>query len=141
MSTSAQGLSEPAATAKRFVDAVVWGEHFFVWDLLSTTGRDTVLATATARGMASELADRLRSGTAPAGERDAYLVDLVNGLRAELAGSDVDRLVYEDVGEGIVRALTPVPADLGGPLPVAVLELRAVATHWFVERLSAIRSG
>lgn len=141
MSTNGGGLPEPAATAKRFVDAVVWGEHLFVWDLLSTAGRDTVLATATARGMAGELADRLRSGTAPVDERDTYLADLVNGLRAELAGCDVDHLVYEDAGEGIVRALTPVPPGLGVPLPVAVLELRAVATRWFVERLSAIRPG
>ncbi len=141
MSTNGHGPPGPAATAKRFVDAVVWGEHLLVWDLLSTTGRDTVLATATARGMASEAADRLRSGTAPVAERDAYLADLVNGLRAELAGSDVDHLVYEDAGDGIVRALTPVPAGLGAPLPVAVLELRAVATRWFVERLSAVRPG
>lgn len=129
------------AAARRFVDAVIWGEHLTVWDLLSTPGREAVLATAVSRGMAPEEAARLRSGTSSVEERDAYLADLVNGLRAELAGADTDQLVYEEVGSGSVRVSTPAPPSLGAPLPVAVVHVRAVATRWFVERLSAVRSS
>lgn len=128
--------------AKAFVDAVAWGEHLKVWDLLSEEGRRTVLRVGAARGMDEGLAARLRDGTAATGEQDEFLADLVKGLRADLAGSDLDALEAEldpdtsEPGRARVVLVAPLPEVLNLPgLPVASVEMAEEDGGWRVDRL------
>ncbi len=131
----------PLDVAREFVDAVVWGEHRKVWDLMGLEARTTVLKVASDRGMDEGLVARLRDGTASEGERDEFLADLINGLRADLAGNDLDALVYEEdpeppeAGRARVVILVPVAIGLGGNLPVGSVELATEEGEWRVQRL------
>ncbi len=133
---------DAVATARRFVDGIAWGEHHHVWDLLGPEGRTTVLRVATQRGMDDALAARLRDGTAATAEREQFLTDLVNGLRVDLLGTDVDTVVYvaDPVPEpDRVRVIltAPFPEELGqgDGVPVGSIELTRDGDHWLVERL------
>ncbi len=142
--TTAAAPGEPEAldTARRFVDAVAWGEHRTVWDLLGREGRATVLRIAVNRGMSEALSARLRDGTTSQGEEHEFLTDLVNGLRADLAGTDLDSLIF-DIEPGPVEPerlhvmlSSPVHANLGvAGLPVGTIELVELDGRWAVERL------
>lgn len=142
----AEQAMAPDETARAFVDAVVWGEHWRVWDLLGLEGRTTVLKVAANRGMDDVLVARLRDGTASDGEREEFLVDLVNGLRADLAGNDLDALEYEvdsmptepDRSRVVIQA--PLNPLLGGYLPAASVELANEGGAWKVERLVPLTS-
>ena len=131
----------PEATARSFVEAITWGEHGKIWDLLGIEARTTIFKVATARGMDEGLAARLRDGTATGGEREEFLADLVNGLRADLAGNDLDALEYEVDGEpqeeGRARVVLniPLPPAFGGYLPVGSVELATEGGKWQVARL------
>ncbi len=128
-------------TAQEFVAAIAWGEHYRIWELLGPAGRTTVLRVATNRGMDALLAARLREATATADERDQFLADLVNGLRTDLAGTDLDTLEYRvdayaaTPGRVRVVMISPLPEPLEGGLPVGSLELARDDTRWRVERL------
>ena len=142
-------MSEPAASdsgaisaARVFIEAIAWGEHRRVWDLLGPEGRKTVLRVAVKNGMDEALAARLRSGTAGSAESEEFLGELLNGLRADLAGNDLDTLEYSEDGghDGeTVRVLltAPVPPLLGPVgLPVGSVELAELDGQWRVERLT-----
>jgi hypothetical protein len=139
-------VTDPVELTATFVAAVAWGEHLRVWELLSPEARRVVLRVAVGRGMDEALAARLRDGTAARAERDTFLTDLVNGLRADLRGNDLDALDYQpdpDPGGEIVdpdrtrvMLLAPlVSATLGAPLPVASVELVRDRGQWRVEHL------
>lgn len=139
---SAQGDQAEALTrARTFVEAVVWGEHSVVWDLFGLEARTTVLRVASKRGMDEGLAARLRDGTAAAGEQEEFLADLINGLRADLAGNDLDALEYEldpvppEPDKARVVLNVPVAPMLGGALPVASVELSMEGGAWMVDRM------
>ena len=126
--------------SRAFIQAVAWGEHYTVWDLMSTEARRTVLRVATDRGMDDALAARLREGTATESERDEFLTDLVNGLRTELEGTDIDHLEYHadpapEAGRSTVIMAAPMPAGLSAGLPVGSVELVEENGKWLVERL------
>ena len=132
--------------ARQFVDAVVWGEHRTVWELMGIEARTTVLKVASDRGMDEALVARLRDGTAADAERDEFLMDLIAGLRADLAGNDLDALEYEEDAEppepGRARVVISVPVAIGfgGNLPVGSVELAEESstsgeTEWRVQRL------
>ena len=139
------GGRTPVETTREFVDAVVWGEHRKVWELMGVEARTTVLKVASNRGMDEALVARLRDGTATDAERDEFLVDLVNGLRADLAGNDLDALEYEadaeplEPGRARVVISVPIAVGLGGNLPVGSVELTTESStkgaEWRVERL------
>lgn len=142
------GAGDPVATAQAFVGAVAWGEHTTVWALLGPAAQVAVLDVATRRGMNPLLAARLREGTAADHERDDFLADLLNGLRAELPGVDLDavRCVPSvdgptERGSSLVHLVAEVPAELGPPVPVGYVELVEVldvldgAGRWTVVRL------
>lgn len=140
---SAGPAAGPAEITRVFVDAVVWGEHNQVWELFGLEARTTVLNVARKRGMDEALIARLRDGTASESERNDFLSDLVNGLRADLAGNDLDHLEYEldeteqpEPGRARVVIHTPLPPTLGGTLPVASVELSISDGAWTVERLT-----
>jgi hypothetical protein len=147
----AGATSTPVDTTRRFIDAIVWGEHRTVWELLGVEARTTVLKVASNRGMDEALVARLRDGTASDAERDEFLADLVTGLRADLAGNDLDALEYEEdadppePGRARVVISVPVAVGLGGNLPVGSVELATEAStggssttggaEWRIERL------
>ena len=134
-------MSSPLETAREFVDAVVWGEHRKVWDLLGLEARTTVLKVASDRGMDDGLVARLRDSTASEAERDEFLADLITGLRADLAGNDLDALEYEEdaepmeAGRARVVIMVPVAAGFGGNLPVGSVELATEEAEWRIQRL------
>ena len=137
------GPAEPIPVAMSFVDAIVWGEHLRVWELLSSDAKGVVLSVAVGRGMDEGLSARLQAGTAAVGERDTFLSDPVNGFRTDLRGNDIDALDYQqDHGEGEpdpnhARVLVVVPVNqlLGSPLPVAAVELVREGRTWKVDHL------
>lgn len=141
--TAADGASGGSAleVARLFVDAVVWGEHRKVWELMGLEARTTVLKVASDRGMDEGLVARLRDGTASDAERNDFLADLITGLRADLAGNDLDALDYEEDAEppepGRARVVVTVPVafGFGGNLPVASVELAIEETEWRIQRL------
>lgn len=144
MSTEPVGDTDtPEGAARIFVEAIAWGEHRRVWDMLGPEGRRTVLRVAVSRGMAEALAGRIRDGTASGREQDDFLADLVNGLRADLQGADIDALEYELGPEaptpGSTRVVLvsplPEPALLGPGLPAGSIEFVREGDRWLVERL------
>jgi hypothetical protein len=135
---------EPSEAARTFVQAIAWGEHHIVWDMLTMEAKRVVMGIATSRGMPEPLAARLRDGTATPAELDQFRGDLINGFRADLLGNDVDTFEYEvdDIGMGPDAArvvlIVPVPDPrLGSGLPAASIELRREGgdNAWHVERL------
>ncbi|MGH9282835.1 MAG: hypothetical protein ACRD0S_07845 [Acidimicrobiales bacterium] len=128
--------------AQEFIDAIAWGEHRKVWGLLGPDGRRTVLRVAVKNGMDEALAARLRDGTASPGEHEEFLGELMAGLRADLAGNELDTLEYglDEAYEGeLARVLltAPVPPLLGPVgLPVGSVELARHDGEWRVERLT-----
>ncbi|MBW3580381.1 MAG: hypothetical protein KY447_03900 [Actinobacteria bacterium] len=138
----------PEVVAKGFVDAIAWGEHHRVWELLSADGRRTVLRVGTSRGMDEALVARLGDGTAATSEREEFLSDLIKGLRADLAGNDLDTVEAEldtssegPPGTARVVLVSPLPAVLNLPgLPMATVDLVDEAGEWRVERIIALTS-
>ncbi len=135
------GGADATLAAQSFVEAIAWGEHRKVWELLGPEGRKTVLRVAVKNGMDEALAARLRDGTAGMTESEEFLGELVDGLRADLAGNNLDDLEYladEEHAPGVVRVLlaAPVPPLLGPVgLPVGSVELAHIDGAWLVERL------
>ncbi len=140
------GLETAVGAARSFVHAVAWGEHRTVWELLARDGRKAVLRVALGRGMDDVLASRLREDRAEAHELDAFLTDLVNGLRADLAGADLDTVGFEFVdappeAQSVSVVLTtPTAPEIARHgfenLPVATLELVAEGTTWRVAAIT-----
>ncbi|MDP9388978.1 MAG: hypothetical protein M3Q48_13955 [Actinomycetota bacterium] len=142
MTETAPTTEDAIATARAFIEAIAWGEHRRIWDLLAPEGRKVVLRVAVNHGMDEALAARLREGTAGQAETDEFLTDLLGGLRADLAGNDLDTLEYSsdvDLEPGRARIVltAPVPPALGPVgLPVGSLELVDHEGEWRVERLT-----
>jgi hypothetical protein len=132
---------DPVEMAREFVDAVTWGDHTKVWELFGLEARTAVLKVAANRGMDEALSARLRDGTASDAEREEFLADLVNGLRADLAGNDLDSLAFEldtalqEPGRARVVVNSPIPPPMGGYLPAASVELADEAGEWKIVRL------
>lgn len=147
MSVNSSGdPGDALATAQAFVEAVAWGEHLRVWELLGSEGRKTVLRVAVNHGMDEALAARLREATATTGERDEFLADLVAGLRADLAGNDLDSLQFSpdpapEPGRFRVGMSVPMPLLEVNGLPVGMVEMTEDDGQWRVERLVVSRSG
>ncbi len=140
------GMDGAVDASRSFVHAVAWGEHRTVWELLAPEGRKAVLRVALGRGMDDVLASRLREDRAEAQELDAFLTDLVNGLRADLAGADLDTLGFELVeacaedGAVSVVLTTPTPPGIARHgienLPIATMELVEHGSEWRVAGLA-----
>lgn len=134
------------STTADFVDAIVWGDHGKVWELIGSDGRTEVLDVATKRGMDEGLATRLHADSGSAAETNEFLVDLVNGLRSELAGNDLDHVTFELDGEEstesrvAVKMFVPLHPLLGGTLPIGTVFLVPEAGNWKVVRLIPLTS-
>ncbi len=139
----------PTEVSARFIHAVAWGEHLTVWELLALEGRKTVLRVALGRGMDDVLASRLREDRAEPDELNAFLTDLVNGLRADLAGADLDTLGFdeqpsEDSSRAAVVLTTPTDPELTrhgiDSLPVATVRLVLDGATWLVTGIEPRRA-
>ncbi len=132
---------DPVEVAREFLEAVVWGDHTKVWESFGLEARTSVLKVAGNRGMDEALSARLRDGTASESELNEFLGDLVTGLRADMAGNDLDSLTYEldtgpqDPGRARVVVNVPIPPPMGGYLPAASVELTGEAGEWKIVRL------
>lgn len=137
----ATATGDPVEVAREFVEAITWGDHNRVWESFGVEARTAVLKVASNRGMDEGLSARLRDGTASTAERDDFLADLVNGLRSDMAGNDLDSLTYEldpepqDPGRARVVVNSPIPPPMGGFLPAASVELADEAGEWKIVRL------
>ncbi len=89
-------VHEAFEVVRAFVDAIVWGEHVRVWELFSPEAREHVLRAASRRGLDAVAAQRARQETWSGGEADAFLTSLVHGLRIDLSGVDLDRILISE---------------------------------------------
>ena len=134
------------SVARRFLDAIMWGEHLVVWEMLSALGREHVLAAGERRGLDPLQAQRIRLGTSPQEERDAFLSGLVHGLRVDfslVALEDVqptaDVVVRDD---GVVEVPLECPATFGSDgWAAGTLLLSWHEDVWLVERVMPVVSG
>ena len=105
----------------------------------------------------------IATGTADSADSARFLVDLVNGLRADLGDTDLDGVDFEDGAvvpvpdrptdddvnaspdRTYVTVVDPPPAALvergAESLPTAVLELERDPGGWRVVRVVPVRSG
>lgn len=140
----ADGLG-PADTVRAFLDAIVWGEHYTVWELMSPEAREHVLGAATRRGMDSVAAARVRQGSWGVEEADQFLSSLVRGLRVDLSGVDLDQILVVDDPEaqddGTMRyrlestSLLPVEITGGAHWAAGAVIVISVDGRWLVRRL------
>jgi len=130
--------------ARAFVDAIVWGEHSTVWELLSRAGRDQVLVAGGRGGLDSVMAERIRQGTGTAAEMDDFLSGLIRGLRVDLSAADLEQIEVASeaspTGDGLVRLLLQAPAPFHqDPWCVGSVDLSMVQDEWLVDRLDPRR--
>lgn len=78
--------------AAAFLHAILWGEHTTVWDLLSEEGRNIALGVAIRNGLDRVTAGRIREGLADPNEREAFLRQLLGGLRRDLRSVDLEEV-------------------------------------------------
>lgn len=90
-----EDLAEAQAAAERFLAAIDKSDHRGVWDLFSEIAQAFVLNRAVDRGMDFDLMSGIRDGTAPDEDVDRYLEELLEGLRRDLRGVDIGRLIFE----------------------------------------------
>ena len=140
-----------AHVARQFLDAVLWGEHLNVWQLMSGVARSAALAVAERNGLDAIVATRARAGTWTDGEADELLTDLVKGLRADLGGVDLSNITTADVEISMhpagaratvalsVPSLLPTELTGGEGWAAGTIELVETATGWLVDRLNTRR--
>jgi len=134
------------AVAAAWMEAIVWGDHPKVWELIGVEGRTELLDVASKRGMDEGLAARLSTDAAGPSEANEFLADLVNGLRAELAGNDLDNVTYEidqdetTADRAAIKMFVPLVAYMGGTLPIGTVYLALEGSDWRVARLIPLTS-
>ena len=134
--------TSPVECARAFVDAILWGSHTTVWELLSKDGRDAVLAIAASRGLDRVTANRLRDDQSDPADREAFLRELMRGLRRDLRSVDLARVgpsaetSARDDGTVVVALVTPsdIPGTDDWPAGEVVVGIDADG-HWRVHRL------
>lgn len=137
--------SDPVAVADRFIQAIVWGEHVVVWDMLSEAGREHVLEAGSRRGLDPLQAQRIRQGTSPQDEKDSFLTGLVHGLRVDFAAVPLDDVRAEapTVAEGAdaLEVALSSPAAFGEDAWAAgSLLLSHVDDTWLIDRVRPLVS-
>ena len=138
-------ISGPAAVADRFIQAIAWGEHVVVWEMLSEAGREHVLEAGARRGLDPLQAQRIRQGTSPQEELDGFLTGLVHGLRVDFAAVPIDEVRAKEsaVPEGpeSVEVALECPASFGdGFWAAGSIELSLSEDTWRVDRVHPLVS-
>lgn len=148
-------LSPPTAStgaaeaARRFLRAVVWGEHTRLWAMLSPKGRAAAISVAVANGMDRVAAGRIRDGLADPAEFDDFLRQLLVGLRRDMRSVDLENVTLagepgpgpED-GSVTVELATPstLPGTEAWPAGRLVLSCGPEG-DWGVDRLEPRLAG
>ncbi len=132
--------------ARRFLDAIVWGEHLVVWEMLSPAGREHVLAAGARRGLDPLQAQRIRLGTSPIDERDAFLSGVVHGLRVDFSMVPLEEVEPTervlDRPDGSVEVPLECPANFGsGGWSAGTLVFSRLEGTWMVDRVHPVVSG
>lgn len=131
--------------ANRFVQAIAWGEHVVVWQMLSEDGRQFVLEAGGRRGLDPLQAERLRQGTSPQDELDSFLTGLLHGLRVDFSAVPLDEVRAVSaptvVAENRVEVSLSCPANFGeGQWAAGTLVMSLVSETWFVDRVQPLVS-
>ena len=143
---SASEFEGALKVAAEWIDAIVWGDHPKVWALSGVEGRTELLDIGTKRGMDEGLASRISTDAASPSEMNEFLADLLNGLRAELAGNDLDNVTYEISEEettpdrAAVKMFVPLVAYFGGTLPIGTVYIVQEGADWKVAKLIPLTS-
>lgn len=139
---------DPVEVAERFVEAIVWGQHTMVWDLLSRTGRDATLSVALTNGLDRVVATRISDDVADPNERDGFLEQLLRGLRRDLRSVDLTHLQVEPSasvqvdGTVLLRLSCPSAIPGTGNWAAGCLILSSTADGtWLIDRLQPIIAG
>ena len=138
--------SSPATVAARFVDAITWGEHTVVWQLLSGSGRSVAVSVALANGLDRVVAARISDDVADPAEFDDFLRQLIRGLRRDLRSVDVSELQVGScvVTGGVAVAHLTTPSVIPGTDDWAAGRLRLSMGGggvWTIDRLEPIVAG
>ena len=132
--------------ARRFLDAIVWGEHLVVWEMLSPAGREHVFAAGERRGLDPVQAQRIRLGTSPPDERDAFLSGVVHGLRVDFSMVALEEVEPTDkvleLPDGAVEVPLECPANFGSDgWSAGTLVVSRHEGTWLVDRVRPVVSG
>ncbi len=139
---------DPVDVAGRFVEAISWGEHTAVWDLLSETGRGVALSVALTNGLDRVVATRISDDVADPTERHTFLEQLLRGLRRDLRSVDLAHLQVEPPssiqvdGTAIVELTCPSTIPGTGAWAAGRLTLSSESDGtWRIDRLQPIIAG
>jgi len=138
-------MTGPASSADRFIQAIVWGEHVVVWEMLSEAGREHVLEAGGRRGLDPLQAQRLRQGTSPQDELDSFLTGLVHGLRVDFAAVPLDDVRAEEpttpTQVDTIEVALHCPASFGEERWAAgSVQLSRTDDTWLVDRVNPLVS-
>lgn len=137
--------ADAAAAASRFLDAILWGEHEQVWELLSVAGREHVLEAGGRHGLDPMQAQRLRLGTSPREERDSFLTGLVHGLRVDFASVPLDEVRPSGApvfrSDGSLEIQLECPASFGpGAWSAGSVVVSLAEDAWRIDRVHPVVS-
>lgn len=142
MNTFAEDTPEYAA--RRFVEALAWGEHRVVWKMFSSEGRRRIVEIGTAAGLDRVMAERIASDIADETEMDEFLSSLMHGLRADFENLSSDRLIVEPTD---LKTETSALVDVSTPgftpahrWPIGQFQMVRHQTDWFVESFKPHRT-
>ena len=144
--SSSLDTGSPTDVASRFIEAIAWGEHTVVWELLSTVGRATAVSVALTNGLDRVVAARITDGVADPVEFDEFLRQLLHGLRRDLRSVDVAeiRVGACQVADGSATAHLSTPSAIPGTEAWAAGRIRLTAEEsgsWAIDRLEPVITG
>ncbi|HYR63571.1 MAG TPA: hypothetical protein VET24_13200 [Actinomycetota bacterium] len=135
---------EPLKAAERFFQALAGDDARGLWDCFGEQARSYVLNVGLERGMDFDLNSRLRQGTATDQEFEEFMGDLLQGVRRDLRGVDIQRLAFESQvePETTLRVRVTYLVTLGEPgvgivtaVPAGSLVMVLERDDWKVERI------
>lgn len=137
--------TDPVSIAERFIEAIVWGEHFTVWEMLSDAGRELVLEAGGRRGLDPLQAQRIRQSTSPQDELDSFLTGLVHGLRVDFAAVPLGevRAASQTIPPeaNLIEVQLHCPATFGeGQWAAGSIVLSLSGDSWMVDRVKPLVS-
>ena len=146
MSLEPDARSSPSEVAARFVEAIAWGEHTVVWDLLSPAGRSVAISVALANGLDRVVAARISDDVADPVDFDEFLRQLLHGLRRDLRSVDVAEVQVAgcDVTARTATAQLSTPSAIPGTSNWAAGRLILSADdheRWRIDRLEPVIAG
>lgn len=140
-------LSEEEANAVEkaadtFFGAIADGDPDGLWEAFTEDARAYVLNLAIEQGLDFDVGTAIRDGTARPEDREEYLANLLEGIRHDLRGVDLDNLTYEMAREpetDKIRLSFMVQVGVGPQgghrIPAGSLLMAREGGIWKVDRL------